>query len=126
MASFKDEENKQLAALDNEDKIMRYVKLGLSVFGIIAMLFAIRGIFKKLGIDEFIRRQRELLLFDSHDEALENSEEKREEMRKKRQIEESRSKQEFQEKVTAEVNEFTKNEAEQAGRILRYWMVEDE
>ncbi len=124
--SFIDEENEVMTSIAKEEKVMGYAKMALFVIGILAVLYAIRSVFKNLGLDEFLKRQRELLLFDTQDKTLENSAERREELRKKRLIEDARAKQELQERVGTEVREFTSSEQERASRILRYWLVEEE
>ncbi|MFQ5649093.1 MAG: flagellar basal-body MS-ring/collar protein FliF [bacterium] len=120
-------ENEVIASMERHETIMRYTKIGLGVLGALFIVFGLRKLLKKLGIDEYLRQQRELLLQEAQ-ASLEDMVDERalEEERRKQLEEETRARQELQERVKQEVAVFSAENPELTTRILRYWLLEDE
>ncbi len=126
--SFLDRETEAMASLNKNETMMRYVKIASAVLGVILLFLGLRSLLKKLGLDEYLRAQRELLLQEAQSsrEGLNEKTEVTEEGRQRRLAKEAKSKLQFQEKVNREVVRFTGEDSERAARILRYWLVEDD
>jgi len=124
--SVAEREAQLMADMDKEDKMMKYVKIVLGILGVTVVLLVMRRMMKKLGLDEYLKVQRELLLTGSQQSAVADKKEQLEEQRRRHLIEEAKSKQDLQERVVREVRDFTGNEVDRTTRILRYWLVENE
>lgn len=121
-------ENRILADMQSRERIMGYVKTVSAIVGAILLLFGLRTVMKKLGIDDYLKQQREMLLQEAQASLEELTEqiEISEEERQRKLAEEAKARQEYQEKVTREVVKFSADHNERASRILRYWLVDDE
>lgn len=125
--SILDRESEMMDSIERQETIMRYTKIGLSIIACIFVIFGLRGIMKKFGIDEYIKQQRELLLREAEASLDEMAEEKAlEEERKRKQLNASKAEQEMLEKIRGEVRDFSGREPELTTKILRYWLLEEE
>lgn len=125
--SILDRENEMMASIEEREKLMGYLKIGFGVVAALTILVLLRTLLKKLGLDEYIKHQRDLLLQEA-EASLENAAEKKEFSELERQIkiaEETKARTALQEKVTQEVREFSED-ADRTTKILRYWLVDDE
>ena len=124
--SVVERETKLMADLDKQDTMMIYVKIVLAVLGVIVVLLVLRRLMKKLGLDEYLKVQREMLLTGSQHDVVAEKKEQIEEQRRIRLVEEAKVKHEMQEKIVREVRDFTGGEVDRTTRILRYWLVGNE
>jgi flagellar M-ring protein FliF len=125
--SLLDRENEIMASIEERQNTMIYLKIGLAIIGAVIILFALRAVMKKFGIDEYLKHQKELLLKEAQASLESLTEKKEDEAEKQKMLDEkARKKQEFQEKIARDVKHFTTHDKDRAARILRYWLVEDE
>jgi flagellar M-ring protein FliF len=125
--SLLERENEMMASIEERETLMDYMKIGFGVVAVIALLVLLRTLMKKLGLDEYMKHQRDLLLQEA-EASLEVAAEKAElsELeRQKRLAEESKARLAQQERVSQEVREFS-SDTERTTRILRYWLVDDD
>jgi len=114
-------EREVIESIQEKENIMNYVKLGIMIVAALFVLFMLRSVFRKVGIDEYLKKQKEELLGEAQ-KKLETSEIEEEFSME----EQNRAKKEAQDRMTKEVKEFTSKETERASRILRTWLVENE
>ncbi len=123
--SFVERERELMAAADKQEMFMKYTRIGLSVLGALVILFVLRTMLKKLGIDDYLKSQRELLLAETDLNSAAGQKQRLEEERQRKLLEEAKARQELQEKMVGEVRQFTGSEVDRTTRILRYWLVEN-
>jgi len=119
--SIIEQELKVIASIEKKQYIMTYVRIAALVFAGLFILYMLRNAFKKIGIDDYLKKQREELLGEQQKqlEATELEEEISME-------EQNRAKKEAQDRMVSEVKKFTAEDSQRASLILRYWLVENE
>lgn len=125
--SLLEKENDAIAALEKEEKFLKYGKIVVWVIALLLSLIGLKSLVKKLGLDEYLRQQRELLLQETADSMANLIEEKEpsEEERRQRLIAEAKDRQQYQEKIKREVTIFANDHQKRTSHILRFWLVED-
>jgi flagellar M-ring protein FliF len=120
-----DREREILASIEQKETVNQYAKIGLVIVGALIMLYVLRSVFKKIGIDEYIQKQRKQLLGEMEQQLAHKGEVSEEKMNE-RMAEEQRKRIEVQDRMTKEIKEFTTGDAERSARILRYWILDRE
>ncbi len=125
--SLLERENEMIESMEKNEMLVRYTKIGLTVVGAFFIIFTLRRLMKKFGIDDYIKQQRELLLKEAQASLKEIVDENAVNRQKQLQeAEQARARQEFLEKVKTDVTTFSNAEPDLTTRILRYWLVEEE
>jgi flagellar M-ring protein FliF len=117
-------EREVLASIETKETLGNYVKVGLVVVGGILLIFILRSFFKKTGLDDYMKKQREQLLGIQPQHIESKQPEMTEEMLAERLANDNQARLEAQEKVHGEVKNFTSKDTQRAARILRYWLVD--
>jgi flagellar M-ring protein FliF len=119
--SMLDRERELMASLESRETFGKYVKIGLIALGSIILLVVLRSAFKKIGFDEYMVKQRNLLL-GHQPEAIESATQEVGGVEERRKKDEQARK----DKIIREVVDFTESDPDRATRILRYWMVDED
>lgn len=123
--SFIERENELMTSLEERENMHRYIKIGLGVVGALFLLFVLRGLIKKSGLDDYFKQQRELLLNDGRRPQAEIAQNVAEGEKPIKLMEGKSAQQEWQERIKGEVTAFTQKEDQRATTILRYWLLEE-
>ncbi len=122
-----DRETEMLQSLEKKEDINRYLKLGLIVFAIAFVLFVLRSMLKKIGFDEYVNKQRMLLLEEKKTSLDQLTKQKISEAELAEKVSaEAKARAEAQEKIKSEVKSFAEMDSERAATILRYWLVQED
>ncbi len=125
--SILDRENEMMSSIEERETLTGYLKIGFGVVAALTILVLLRTLLKKLGLDDYIKHQRDLLLQEAED-SLDEAAEKKElsALEKQRRLaEDAKARVVLQERVREEVREFSQD-TDRTTRILRYWLVDDE
>ncbi|RMF62352.1 MAG: flagellar M-ring protein FliF [Calditrichaeota bacterium] len=120
-----EQEKEVMTALEKKEQRDQYIKLGLTVLSVLFVLFMLKTFFKKVGFEEYLSKQKTLLLSEAPrkvDRLV--GEPEVDEMRKLAQ--DTKQRQLAQEQITRQVQEFAEKDTERAARILRYWLLEED
>lgn len=118
-------EKKILESIEQKESRNEIIKIGFMGLGVIFLLFMLRSFFKKIGFDEYMKKQRSQLLSN-----LESAE-KKQRMLTEEEVDdyydeklshEAKERLKMQEKITNEVTAFAKTDPGRAVNILQYWL----
>lgn len=120
-----DRERELLASMEKKDMMSDIFKVSLVVVGGILLLFMLRSVFKKLGVEEFARQRALLPSAEPAVEHLISEPEEEEEFDlTELDLTKERDRIKAQEKVVKEVTDFTAADPVRAARILKYWLMD--
>ncbi|TDI89540.1 MAG: flagellar M-ring protein FliF [Caldithrix sp.] len=122
-------EKELLESIEQEENRNEIIKFALMGLGAILVLFMLRSFFKKLGLDEYMKRQRGQLLssLESADKKQKMlTEDDADDYYNEKLSHEAKERLKLQEKITGDVTEFTQSEPARAANILQYWLYGDD
>ena len=121
-------EKELLESIEQKENRNELIKFALMGLGAILLLIMLRAFFKKLGLDEYMKRQRGQLLssLESAEKQKMLTEDEAEDFYNDKLSSEAKERLKLQEKITGEVTDFTQSEPGRAANILQYWLYGDE
>ncbi len=123
--SFIDRENEIMATVQEREKIIYAIKVACAIAAVILLIIGLNRLIKKLGLNEYFQQKFNQLSSGSQTHLQEPDEQAAAILANARHGDGIQSKRSFQEHITKEVVRFSSEENEQAARILRYWLAED-
>ena len=122
-------EKEILESIEQKENRTELIKIGLMGLGAILLLFMLRAFFKKLGLDEYMKKQRSQLL-----NSLESTEKKQrvlaeqdaDDYNNPKLSHGAKERLKLQEEITNDVTEFAETEPGRAASILQYWLYGDD
>lgn len=121
-------EKEILESIEEKANRNKIIEIGLMGLGAILLLFMLRSFFKKLGLDDYMKKQRSQLLSSLESEKKQRmlTEEEAEDFYDEKLSYEAKERLKLQEKITNDVTEFAQKEPGRAASILQYWLYGDE
>ena len=121
-------EKEILESIEQKANRNKLIENGLMGLGAVLLLFMLRSFFKKLGLDDYMKKQRSQLLSSLESEKKQRmlTEQEAEDFYDEKLSYEAKERLKLQEKITNDVTEFAQKEPGRAASILQYWLYGDE